>query len=294
MPNASSFQPSGTELRVHDVIGLVPAAGRAKRIAPLPCSKELYPIGFDRKAENGEPRAKVVSEYLLEKFRRAHIRKAILVIREGKWDIPAYFGDGKTVDLDLAYVVIAASCGPPDTIDRAYPFVAHKRIAFGFPDILFGPDDVFARLLEHQASRGCDVVLGLYPAHDTRLMDMIDLDDHGRVRAIFLKPKETHLKYAWICAVWAPTFTEFLHDFLRSHKTRNGLAALANLRIDPQGDLPVGAVLRAAVCKGLHVEGVVFPQETYLDIGTPSDLCRAVQQYAEIRNRKGSGREHEV
>lgn len=266
------------------MIGLIPAAGKAKRIAPLPCSKELYPIGFDRKGPDGEPRTKVVSEYLLEKFRNAHIQKAILVIRVGKWDIPAYFGDGQIVGMDLAYVVIAESFGPPDTIDRAYPFVAQKRIAFGFPDILFGPDDVFARLLEHQASRDCDVVLGLYPAHNTRVMDMIDLDDHGRVRAIFLKPRETDLKYAWICAVWAPTFTDFLHSFLASQETRNNLGELANKRVDPQGDLPVGAVLQAAVRKGLHVEGLPFPQESYIDIGTPADLFHAVRRCAESKD----------
>jgi glucose-1-phosphate thymidylyltransferase len=284
MPNIPSSHRNGTARIEDDVIGLVPAAGRGKRIAPLPCSKELYPIGFDRKGVDGEPRTKVVSEYLFEKFRTAHIKKAIVVIREGKWDIPAYFGDGKIVDMDLAYVVIAESCGPPDTIDRAHPFVAQKRIAFGFPDILFGPDDVFARLLQHQASRGCDVVLGLYPAHDTRLMDMIDLDDHGRVRAILLKPRKTDLKYAWICAVWAPTFTDFLHSFLASKKTRRSLRTLASKNIDPQGDLPVGLVIQAAVREGLHVEGLAFPQESYVDIGTPVDLLRAVRRYAESKD----------
>ncbi len=275
---------NGTESREHDVIGLVPAAGRGNRIAPLPCSKELYPIGFDRRGRKAEPRTKVVSEYLFDKFRNAQIKKAILVIRNGKWDIPAYFGDGKAVGMDLAYVVIAESCGPPDTIDRAHPFVAQKRIAFGFPDILFGPDDVFTRLLRHQTTRGCDVVLGLYPAHDTRLMDMVDLDEHSKVRAILLKPKKTDLKYAWICAVWTPTFTHFLHGFLASQETRKNLGELANRSVDPQGDLPVGAVLQAAVREGLHVEGLAFPHESYVDIGTPVDLLRAVRRYAESKD----------
>ncbi len=110
--------------RETEVIGVVPAAGKAKRIAPLPCSKDLYPIGLSRKGEKGELRAKVVSEYLFDKFRNAHIKKAILLIRDGKWDIPAYFGDGKIVDMDLAYMVIRESCGPPETIDRPYLFEA--------------------------------------------------------------------------------------------------------------------------------------------------------------------------
>ncbi|MCS6926684.1 MAG: dTDP-glucose pyrophosphorylase [Candidatus Binatia bacterium] len=262
-----------------EVIGVVPAAGKGTRLAPLPCSKELYPIGFAQTGATA-PRPKAVSEYLFDKFRAAGIRKSIIIIRTGKWDIPAYFGDGQLVGMDLAYLVISDSWGPPATIDRAYPFVKEARVAFGFPDILFGPTDVFVHLLRHQADTGCDVVLGLYPAHDPRSMDMVDLDPRGRVRAIELKPHRTQLTYAWICAVWTPAFTDFLHRFLAAPETQENLALLANPQTDPSGDLPVGAVLRAAVQAGLRTEGVCFPAETYLDIGTPAALSVALTTYS--------------
>ena len=257
------------------LVGLVPAAGSGKRIAPLPCSKELFPIGFQRVDDNSEPRAKVVSHYLLEKFRIAGITTAYIVLREGKWDIPAYFGDGTMLDMHLAYVVISDSCGPPDTLDRAYPFVQNKFIAFGFPDILFGPDDVFTQLLQHQASTKSDVVLGLYPAHDSRAMDMVDVDANRRIHSMVLKPAQTHLRYAWICGVWSSLFTEFMHEFLVSPQIKKNLDQFANQKIDAQGDVPVGAVIQAAIRKGLRVEGVPFPDETYVDIGTPDDLVKA-------------------
>ena len=57
-----------------EVIGLLPAGGQAKRIAPLPFSKELYPIGFRRLDEDDNLRTKVVSHYLLEKMRLAEIQ----------------------------------------------------------------------------------------------------------------------------------------------------------------------------------------------------------------------------
>jgi glucose-1-phosphate thymidylyltransferase len=72
----------------NEVVGLVPAAGQGKRIAPLPLSKELFPIGFQVIDGEKTPQPKVVSHYLLEKFRYAGITKAFIVIREGKWDIP--------------------------------------------------------------------------------------------------------------------------------------------------------------------------------------------------------------
>ena len=87
-----------------EVIGLIPAGGQASRIAPLPCSKELYPIGFQLTKEQG-PRPKVVSQYLLEKMSLAGISKAYLVLRPGKWDIPAYFGDGSRLNMHLAYLL---------------------------------------------------------------------------------------------------------------------------------------------------------------------------------------------
>jgi len=256
------------------VIGLVPAAGRGKRIAPLPCSKELFPVGFQWANNNSEPRPKVVSHYLLEKFRIAGITTAYIVLREGKWDIPAYFRDGTMLDMCLAYIVITDSCGPPDTLNRAYPFVQNEIIAFGFPDILFSQDDVFEQLLQKQLSTNADMVLGLYPAHDHRLMDMVRIDARGGVTELVLKPAQTDLHYTWICAVWAPTFTQFLHDFVLSDEARQ-YQREGGHHIDPQGDLPVGAVIEAAIHRGIRVDSVTFPEGTYIDIGTPENLAKA-------------------
>ena len=110
-----------------EVVGLVPAAGLAKRLQPFPCSKEMYPVGFVLDEKTGMPRPKVAAQYLLEKFRAAGITKAYFVIRDGKWDIPNYFRDGSLVNLSVAYIVIQGSLGPPDTIDRAYPFIEQNR-----------------------------------------------------------------------------------------------------------------------------------------------------------------------
>ena len=102
---------------------------------------------------------------------------------------------------------------------------------------------------------------------------MIDIDARHRVHAIRLKPRRTRLKYGWLCAVWTPTFTAFLHQFMQSPRLKAGL--IGNRRIDPQGDIPVGAVLRAAVHAKLKIEGVIFRRGRYIDIGTPRSLFGA-------------------
>jgi len=256
-----------------DVVGLVPAAGRARRLPRLPCSKELYPLGFRQDEQGGDLQTEVVSQRLLDKFHKAGVTRAYIILREGKWDIPAYFREGEKVGLSLAYVVITESLGPPDTLDRAYPFVKNDTVAFGFPDILFGPDDVFDRLLRRLEDANADVVLGLYPAVASGELDMVDVDKAGRVVGMLLKPKSAPLTFTWTCAVWRPRFTEFMHRFMQEERAKGDRASLAYEGIDAQGDLPVGAVIKRAVEENLQVHGVIFPDDTFRDIGTPRSLA---------------------
>ncbi len=267
--------------RALEVVGVLPAAGQSRRLAPLPCSKELLPVGMAKLPGYEGLRLRVVSHVLLERMAQAGVRQAFVVCRQGKWDIPAYWGDGQRVGMDLAYVVIEGSQGPPDTIDRAYPFVKDKVVAFGFPDILFDPPDAFSKMMTTLVRSRADMVLGLFPAHDTRAMDMVETGADGRVREVVLKPKSTRLTDAWVCAVWTPVFTDFLHGFVARVKTGRPGRLIGNRRIDPQGDLPVGAVIAAAVQEGLMVKGVRFPGGRYLDVGTPAALASVSQWLGE-------------
>ena len=253
-----------------EIIGLIPAGGQAKRISPLPFSKELYPIGFRLVDEERGMRPKVVCHYLLEKMRAGGITKAYIVLREGKWDIPAYFRDGASLDMHLAYLILGLPFGVPYTLDQAYPFVQQALVAFGFPDILFQPEDAFLKLLSGQAASNADIVLGLFRADQPNKVDMIDLDDKGRVRQVVIKPSQTQLRYTWGIAVWTPVFTNFLHEHLATRKTS----------ASTQPELSVGDVVQAAIHKGLRVEGVHVSDEPYLDIGTSKDLAKAITRFA--------------
>lgn len=261
-----------------EMIALIPAAGHASRIWPLPCSKEIYPVGLTLNRGTTGSRPKVTCHYLLEKMRKAGIKKGFIILRDGKWDIPAYCGDGTFVDMNIAYLTVRHSPGPPYTLDQAFPFVHGAHIAFGFPDILFRPDDVFVQLKNKLRVAKAEVVLGLFPAADHRMMDMVEIDSKGTVTALYLKPHRTPLKYAWLCAVWSPYFTRFLHQHLRSlvlpediHPSKEGRYA--------GKELSVGHVLQAAVNQGLHVQTVLFKRGKYVDIGTPEGL-RSVSSIA--------------
>lgn len=249
------------------LLGLIPAAGRALRLGPLPCSKELLPIGF-RETPQG-PAPKVAGHYLLERFRAGGVRRIFMVLHESKWDVPRYFGTGGIADVSLAYLSIPGSRSVPETLDHAFPFVQDSIVALGFPDVLFEPVDAYARLVERQAATGAALVLGLFPTERFRSTDMVELGDDGRILRVEVRPESTTLRYNWLIAVWSPVFTRFLHD------------AVASAPV-VEGELQIGAVVRAAVEGGLRVEGVEFPEGSYRDIGTPGELAAAVREHARL------------
>jgi len=263
-------------LKKPQIIGLLPAGGHATRISPLPLSKELYPIGFRSVGDESNLRPKVVCHYLLEKMQLAGIDQAYFILRSGKWDIPSYFGDGEMLSMNLGYLIMNLPFGVPFTLDQAYPFVGDALVALGFPDILFQPEDAFKLIITRQQASDADVVLGLFPTDQPQKAGMVDFDDTGRVRLIIEKPQQSNLQYMWGIAVWKPTFTEFLHQYLITLKAKSNLSQLP--------EIPIGDVIQAAIQQGFHVEAEAFPDGTYLDIGTPNDLVRAVRQFTDCNN----------
>ncbi|MBN1241023.1 MAG: dTDP-glucose pyrophosphorylase, partial [Gammaproteobacteria bacterium] len=193
-----------------EVIGVIPAAGRAARISPLPCSKEIYPVGL-RRTPDGALRPKAACHYLLERMREAGIAKAYIVLRDGKWDIPAYLEDGAAVGMQLAYLIADSVVGTPYTVDRARAFVADANVAFGFPDMLLGSEDIFVRLLARQRESEADLILGSFPAEPGLAADLLDVDADGRVRRLSVGPPDARLQRTWGVAAWRPAFTEYLH-----------------------------------------------------------------------------------
>ncbi len=252
-------------MNANEVIGLIPCGGHATRISPLPCSKELFPVGL-HKLPDGSERVKVASHALLEKMRIGGVKKAFFILRKGKWDIPEYYGDGTAVGMNLGYLIMGRPDGTAYTLDQAFPFVRRTRVALGFPDILFGPSDAFKRAMVRLADTRADIVMGLYRVHDILISDMIGVDRTGRVCEMLIRPDQTKLKLGWVFAVWTPRFSEFLHDYVTAPKPATGPG--------PSAELTVGAVIQAGLLAKLRMQSVCFPRHSYLDIGTPEGMRR--------------------
>jgi glucose-1-phosphate thymidylyltransferase len=243
------------------LLGLIPAAGSARRLGRLPCSKELLPIGV---APGAQPAVRVLADQLLDSFAAAGVGRALVVLDPAKLDLLRFLGAARDRGPRLAFVAAPASASVPATLDAAYPFLAGSTVVLGFPDVLFAPGDACARLLARQRETDADLMLGLFPAADCRTTDMVDVASDGRVLAIEVRPRESRLAWNWLLAVWAPRFSDFLHDSVRQ---RSPAAEEAQL----------GEVFRAALTRGLAVQGVVFPAGRWLDAGTPAGLAAALR-----------------
>jgi len=249
-----------------DIVGVVPMAGRATRLAQLPCSKEIHPVEPRRGAYNADERPRAVCEYLLEKMRVAGVTRVYVILREGKWDIPGHLGDGSMAGLHLAYLMMGLPYGTPYSVDQAYPFLQNAIVAFGFPDMVLGPEDIFGKLLEYQRMCHADVVLGLFPADRPEKVDMVEVDSSGKVIRIAIKPQYTELRATWGITVWTPVFTRFMHEFLVSHQQI----------VDREPELFMGDIIQAGIKEGLSVYGMQVSELPFIDVGTPDDLERVI------------------
>ncbi len=186
----------------------------------------------------------------------AGVQNAYVVLGARKWDIPQYLAV-RNFGLNIAYLVTGDTGGPPFTLDVAYPFVRDSIVVSGFPDIIFQPEDSFTLVLERQAQTGADAALGILPANDPETADLVAVSEDGMLQGVQLHPGSTDLRRTWILAAWNPSFTDFMHLYLRSP----AVAASQNLSMT--------SVIGAAVDEGLNIQCVELPGGRYVDIGTP-------------------------
>lgn len=273
------MQTKGSQQKI---VGLIPAAGTATRLASLPCSKEIYPIGFHRSHQNENLRIKVVSEYLLESMRLAEIAKVYIILRKGKWDIPQYLESGKWMDMDFAYLIMDLPFGVPFTLDQAYNFVKDDIVFFGFPDIIFKPKDAFNRLLERQILKNADVVIGLFRAPQPyKTQHMVEINHKGQVCRFQIEPSQTTLRYTWIIAVWNQKFTRFLNEHV-SIEAKNIRKGRAIKKDSIAEEVSMTRVFEAALQNGLEIDSVAFEEGSFVDIGSPDNLQSISQNISEF------------
>jgi glucose-1-phosphate thymidylyltransferase len=252
-----------------DVVAIIPAAGKATRLAPFPCPKELFPVGYQDFLVKGsiEKRPKVVSQYLIENLRGAGVRRMMIIVGEGKQDLLHYYGDGSRFDMDITYLFQEKLNGMPTAINLANPWLHDETVLFGMPDTIIEPDNIFQRLLEFHLQQDADLSLGLFPTNTPQKFGMVETDADGNVIYTIDKPKQTDLRFMWGCACWSSSFTREIDTFLSDHA-------------ETPGEIVLGDVFNSAMNKGMRVKAIQFADGEYMDIGTSHELDIALAKYS--------------
>jgi glucose-1-phosphate thymidylyltransferase len=164
------------------VVGIVPAAGYARRLQPLTRSKEVLRV-----------RGRPVIDYLLERMKAADCADLRVVTRPEKRDVADHArARGATVvfghPADVSESLLGGLEGVP----------AETPVIFGFPDTLWGPRDGFVQLLA-VLRPGAEVALGIFAAEAPGRSDVVAIEA-DRVTSIQVKPDEPRSNLVWGCA----------------------------------------------------------------------------------------------
>lgn len=254
---------------MNEVVGLLPAAGRGSRLGPIPCSKEIMPLGFQRRSNTASPAWEPVTaiEGHLRALQLAGAQRCAIVINEHKSDVVRYLGDGDRFNLSIAYLYQLQPRGMPYALDLAAAWVGGATTLFSMPDTLITPADTMARLLEHHRAQDVDLTLGLFGTSTPHKFGMVERDADGHIINFVDKPAHSDLDLMWGLAVWSPRFTMVLGDFLARVPNHSAEVVLSDVFV-------------AALREGLSVDGLVLHDAQYRDIGTPEDFQAVVADLA--------------
>jgi dTDP-glucose pyrophosphorylase len=169
--------------------GIIPAAGAGTRIQPLPFSKELLPVGYNRKGENVYP--KTICEYLIGRMSIGGVTTLCVIISHEKNDIVKLLKN-KYDNINICYVVQDKPLGLCDALFRASGILTPQDLVMiGLPDTIWYPEDAFV---------GCEddnFTLILFPVDNPEQFDSVIIDENDTVQQVLVKNKECKERWIW-------------------------------------------------------------------------------------------------
>jgi len=235
-------------------IGLIPAAGYARRLGNIHGSKEMMPV-------IGEFGEEPICHSLIRQFETAAINKIVLVTRQDKTDLLKHVESTLDFNVEITIIKLEETRSTLETICAAYELIRGKEVYLGFPDMIVSPADAISTLSDVKDSSSADAVLGAFPTNDSGKVDMIDIGANNQLIDIVIKNPECCYKYAWILACWNKNFTDYLYNSFHSGKLRH-----------IEREIFIGDILLSFLKDGYSIEVRRISGGEYIDIGTPEDL----------------------
>lgn len=248
------------------LIGIIPAAGRARRLS-LPFSKELYPLGYRIKTASGktEYRIRPVISFLIDCMVLSGVEKVFVIISKEKVDILRFLGSGINHRVKISYLVQEEPRGMPEALGMVYDWSDSDSVfLFGMPDTIFYPRDALKLVLEEHISNGSAVTIGVFPTNNPSKYGMVEFDSDMNLTNVIDKPEVSDLKFMWGIASWNHTFMSFMVEYISK-----------NLHGDRE--IVLSDVFKYAITQGVPIKVLPFFSGAYYDIGTTDDLFTTIE-----------------
>jgi glucose-1-phosphate thymidylyltransferase len=235
--------------------GIIPAAGKGSRIQPLAFSKELLPLSAP--FEDGRPRPRAVSDYLMERLVIGGATRLCCVISPSKSDILAYYG-GSAYGAPLCYCVQPQPLGLCDAIFQAAPVIdPAEPVLVGLPDTVWFPENGLCALPADRLS------FLLFPVDQPQLFDAVVADDDGRVQEIQVKQPGATSNWIWGAFKMPGAVFRALHELWLRRR-----------------DEYIGTLINAWIAEGGEAWGVRAGR-SYLDVGAMEGYIQAMRTLAD-------------
>lgn len=245
------------------MLGIIPAAGAARRLQPLPFSKELLPVAS--RTTDGAERPLAVSEFVVERLVLGGATRLCFVVAPRKLDIVTYYG-ASVAGVPVCYAIQPEPSGLCDAVFRGLPFAApHEHIAVGLPDTVWFPADGL-QLLPRQV-----LSLLLFPVEQPQLFDAVVTDDRHNVLEV--QVKSANATSSWIWGAFQGPCAAF-HELHRIWLDRS------------RSDEYLGTLFNEYIARG----GSIMASRagtSYVDVGTVTGYRRA---FADLQERPSSAK----
>ena len=177
------------------VVGVVPAAGYALRLQPLPHSKEMLQVG-------GRP----IMDYLVDRMRAGGAEEIRVVTRREKEDVIAH------CERLGASVVLADRPRSTRRSPRGWRGSPRPTSCCSASRTRCGCPRTASVASPRPVESGPDVALGLFDVPGVEGSDYLVLDESGAITDIDIKPVEPRSTWIWGCAAARARALEGLAD----------------------------------------------------------------------------------
>lgn len=237
------------------MIGLILAAGKGTRMRPYSnaINKEMSLIGESP-----------VIEYNVKALANAGIRKAFVVLGEGKWQVLEYLRDGAKFDIALSYIYQDVgekkeNMGTAKAIQAAENWIDDDFIVI-YGDSFFYPNDFLKDEIALHSREKADAIMGIYMMKDYKDYGVVKISEN-RVIDIIEKARGPEVEMIKVDDMFAVNsgpivFTNEVFDFIR--KTE----------VSPTGEYWITDTIRLMIRGGKKVLVYRIPEGVFWrDIG---------------------------